>query len=291
MTNPNPFVPKGSLLEQQSKSRSQFKWAVSGILAVSVVGLVAILIQGCKREAPAGGGDSSSTDLSSMSPTNPPTDMSASNTAEIYSNATPTYSSMPAMPSNGVSIPPVSALPTAPPPPSTMNSVPPSAPVDNGGATTEYTVVSGDTLGKIAHAHGVSLKALEAANPGVDPKKLHPKQKLNIPAPSGGAAMATASDMNSSASVDSGETYVVKSGDTLTKIAKAHHIKVKALEAANGLSTAQIKVGQKLKIPASAESAPTTPAASTVPDMSTPPPSMAPASSAPASAPSPTTTH
>ena len=55
MTNPNPFVPKGSLLEQQSKSRSRFKWAVSGILAVSVIGLVAILIQGCKREAPADG--------------------------------------------------------------------------------------------------------------------------------------------------------------------------------------------------------------------------------------------
>ncbi len=52
MNNPNPFVPKGSLLEQQSQRRSRLKLAVVCVLAVSVTGLVAMLIQGCKREKP-----------------------------------------------------------------------------------------------------------------------------------------------------------------------------------------------------------------------------------------------
>jgi LysM repeat protein len=285
MTNPNPFVPKGSLLEQQSKSRSQFKWAVSGILAVSVIGLVAILIQGCKREAPVG--DSGSTDLSSLNASNTPADMSSSNSADIYSNATPTYATMP--PSNTMSAPnqPISAIPSQPP--QQPVSAIPANPVDNSGATTEYTVVSGDTLGKIAHAHGVSLKALEAANPGVDPKKLHPKQKLNIPAGGGSASAASPADMSGS-SVDSGETYVVKSGDNLMKIAKKYHVKVKALQAANNLTTTQIRVGQKLKIPASAESAPAAPVVDTGVAPVTPPAPPAPSMPAP-STPAPTTAH
>ena len=52
-----------------------------------------------------------------------------------------------------------------------------------------------------------------------------------------------------------GEIYVVKSGDTLTQIAKRHGTTVKAIEAENNLTTTKIKVGQKLKIPAKAEAA------------------------------------
>jgi len=51
MSNPNPFVPKGSLLELQSHRRSNLKIGVSIVLAVGIVGLLAMLIQGCKREA------------------------------------------------------------------------------------------------------------------------------------------------------------------------------------------------------------------------------------------------
>lgn len=44
-----------------------------------------------------------------------------------------------------------------------------------------YTVVSGDTLASIARKYGVSLTALQAANPGVTPKKLKAGQTLNLP--------------------------------------------------------------------------------------------------------------
>jgi LysM repeat protein len=44
-------------------------------------------------------------------------------------------------------------------------------------------VASGDTLASIARKHGISLYALEAANPYVNPKKLKAGQVLNLPAP------------------------------------------------------------------------------------------------------------
>ena len=83
-------------------------------------------------------------------------------------------------------------------------------------------------------------------------------------------------------STEGGETYVIKSGDTLTKIAKSHGTTVKAIEADNNLSTTKIKVGQKLKIPAAA-------AASVAPapaPVATPAPVVAPATTpAPAGTP------
>ena len=44
-----------------------------------------------------------------------------------------------------------------------------------------HTVAAGETLAAIARKHGVSLPALQAANPGVTPKKLHVGQVLNLP--------------------------------------------------------------------------------------------------------------
>src|SRR5450432_2162582 len=75
MNNPNPFVPKGSILEQQSKRRSRLKLAVFCVLAVSVAGLAAMLIQGCKR-TPSGDATDTSTPTIDTNPpaieTNPP---------------------------------------------------------------------------------------------------------------------------------------------------------------------------------------------------------------------------
>ena len=232
MNNPNPFVPKGSLLEQQSQRRSRLKLAVFCVLAVSVTGLVAMLVQGCNHEKP---------EPAALVDTNmPPLDMT--NTPVVDTN------------------PPVPMAPvtTNPPPIYMPPSQPPQA-NETPGST--YEVVSGDTLGKIAKAHGVPLKALEAANPGVDPKKLHPKQKLVIPAPTqpnGAAPMATAGKPETG-----GETYTVKSGDNLSKIAKKNGVTLKVLEAANKLTTDHIKVGDKLKIPAKTETAAPAPAAET----------------------------
>ncbi|MGA9779514.1 MAG: LysM peptidoglycan-binding domain-containing protein [Verrucomicrobiia bacterium] len=47
----------------------------------------------------------------------------------------------------------------------------------------------------------------------------------------------------------SGPVYVVKSGDTLSRIAKTYGTTIKAIELANGLTSDHILVGAKLKIP------------------------------------------
>ena len=59
-------------------------------------------------------------------------------------------------------------------------------------AATEYIVVKGDILETIAKKNGVTVKALEAANPGVVPTKLKIGQKLVDPG--GGSAAALGGD-------------------------------------------------------------------------------------------------
>jgi LysM repeat protein len=88
-----------------------------------------------------------------------------------------------------------------------------------------------------------------------------------------------------SAAATAGTAYTVKSGDTLTRIAKRNHVSVKALRTANSLTTDHLKVGQKLTIPAKAEAA--APATTTPPatDTTTPgtaaAPTTAPTTAAP----------
>jgi LysM repeat protein len=96
----------------------------------------------------------------------------------------------------------------------------------------------------------LKLKALEDANPGIVPTKLKVGQKISIPAASGTAPAAVAATDSTGTGE---EVYAVKSGDTLTKIAKANGTTVKAIESENNLTTTKIKVGQKLKIPVKAE--------------------------------------
>ncbi len=57
----------------------------------------------------------------------------------------------------------------------------PSAPA-TPGATTTYTIVSGDTFGKIATKAGVSVQAIIDANPDADPRRLSIGQAIHIPA-------------------------------------------------------------------------------------------------------------
>ncbi|MCX8090325.1 MAG: LysM peptidoglycan-binding domain-containing protein [Verrucomicrobiae bacterium] len=146
----------------------------------------------------------------------------------------------------------------------------------------EYVVQKGDTFDSIGRKHGISWKAIQDANPNVDPKRLQIGQKIVIPAPGAAAAPAT-----TGAPAPSGgeRVYVVKSGDTLTKIARQHGTTVKALREANKLRTDRIRVGDKLVIPGSGaapaapESAPAP--APAPPPVYTPPPVTAPPSGPP----------
>jgi peptidoglycan endopeptidase LytE len=152
--------------------------------------------------------------------------------------------------------------------------VPPITPVVEPPITegSEYKVAKGDTLEKIAKNHGVTLKALKAANPNVKPTKMKIGDKLTIPAggkPAAEVGAASVAPVTSEAA--NTETYKIKAGDTLTKIAKAHGTTVKAIQAANNLTTTKISVGKALKIPVKAAAVPTAPVTPVVETMPSPP--------------------
>ena len=90
------------------------------------------------------------------------------------------------------------------------------------------------------------LPAPQPAQPLVV-QKPNPGPQPNIVA---ATKSAPAIPVNVAATASHTETlYMVKSGDTLTRIARAHGTTVKALKSANSLDGDRLVVGEKLKIP------------------------------------------
>lgn len=111
---------------------------------------------------------------------------------------------------------------------------------DSGTQT--YRIRSGDTLSAIAKRFGMSLKRLQALNPGLDPRRLRPGQQISIGSNTLVAAPRTAAQ---------GE-WIIKRGDTLFDIARACGTRVKTLCELNGISASHIlRPGRTLKIPTS----------------------------------------
>ncbi len=240
MNNSNPLIPQGSLLEQeQNKKRHHFKVAILCVLAFNVLFVGGMLLIGCRPSSnEAQQPQETPPPLASETPSNAPgTDMA---------NTLPPLTPSNAAPSNVVTAPPQPMAPTPIPTPTPMPTPASSA--------AEYTVVAGDSFYSIGKKLGVSIKAIEAANPGVVPTKLKIGQKLQVPAGGAGSSASGSATSGSLAPMTSegGEVYVVKSGDTLSKIAKAHGTSVRAVQTANDLRTFKIKVGQKLKMPGAA---------------------------------------
>lgn len=101
-----------------------------------------------------------------------------------------------------------------------------------------YIVQQGDTLFSIARRFGVSIRDLAAANGIRWNAWVYVGQRLIIP--TGGAAGRSSGGTG---------VYVVQPGDTLFSIARRHGTSVAALQAANGLRSTLIYVGQRLVIP------------------------------------------
>ena len=142
-----------------------------------------------------------------------------------------------------------------------------------------YVVQNGDSLSKIASRCGVSSREISALNNIKDPNKIRVGQKLVLPdyatgksavsAPSKPKAKAkqkaSAPAKAESVSAVGGSTYVVQSGDSLSKIASKQGVKISSLRAANPkIKGDKILVGQKLVIPGAAAAVPSAPAAPAV---------------------------
>jgi len=112
------------------------------------------------------------------------------------------------------------------------------------GRSGRYHVKSGDSYWSIARRHGVTVSALERANPGINPRRLQIGKVLTIPG-------LTSRSSNSTPVSQSGTgTYTVKTGDILGRISEAHGIRLHQLMSANpGLDPLRLKVGKILNIP------------------------------------------
>jgi D-alanyl-D-alanine carboxypeptidase/D-alanyl-D-alanine-endopeptidase (penicillin-binding protein 4) len=62
----------------------------------------------------------------------------------------------------------------------TVTAAPPSRAASTA-STRQHTIRSGDTLDAIAKRYGVTVRALRAANPGLDPRRLIPGKRVRIP--------------------------------------------------------------------------------------------------------------
>lgn len=145
-----------------------------------------------------------------------------------------------------------------PPPTLVVPTVPVTTPIPSAGTATTYTVQWGDWMRKIAEKHGVSVEALLAANPTLNPNLIFPGQVLNIP-PAGGA-MPTPSTGAATPVPPSGgpTTYTVQQGEWFYQIARKFNISVAQLQAANpGVNPNFLYPGQVLRIPG--EGVPITP--------------------------------
>ena len=109
-----------------------------------------------------------------------------------------------------------------------------------------YKVKSGDSLWKIASAHHISLSNLKQWN-NLSTDAIFPNQVLVIEATKKPVTQVKSSSSTAPVATTVSGTYKVKSGDTLSKIAKELGTTVTKLQSLNGISTHLIYVGQSLK--------------------------------------------
>ncbi len=113
-------------------------------------------------------------------------------------------------------------------------------PGSSSSASGTYTVKSGDSLWKIANQYGLTVAELKSLN-GLTSDNLSVGQVLKVSNSSG-------------SSNSSNNTYTVKSGDSLWKIANEYGVTVNELKSLNNLTSDILSIGQVLKIPSSSSS-------------------------------------
>ncbi len=107
---------------------------------------------------------------------------------------------------------------------------------------TEHVVARGETLGAIAGQYGIRTSDLQAANPGVQPRRMRIGTRLVVPQEgrrSGGGAAAT----------DAPHEHVVRSGESLWLIARRYGLSLSQLQRWNGLRQgAVLQPGDRIRL-------------------------------------------
>lgn len=103
----------------------------------------------------------------------------------------------------------------------------------SGSGSGIHRVRRGDTLSSIARRYGTSVSAVKQANNIRNVRSLQIGQSLKIPGKRGSGYVS----------------HRVRSGQTLSSIARRYGSSVSAIQNANGLRGSRIRVGQVLKVP------------------------------------------
>lgn len=106
---------------------------------------------------------------------------------------------------------------------------------------TEHRVQAGETFFGIARHYRTTVTALQRANPGVRPDRIHAGQLLRLPADSGRTSGP--------------RSHRVRPGATLTGLSRQYGVSIERIRAANRLTGDRILAGQLLVIPATDEGA------------------------------------
>ena len=115
-----------------------------------------------------------------------------------------------------------------------------------------YTVVSGDTLSKIALKYNTTVENLKSWN-NIKTDLIYVGQKMNVNKPSStiksvAKASATTKKITTKTTSTNTKSYTVVSGDALSKIAIKYNTTVENLKSWNNIKTDLIYVGQKMKV-------------------------------------------
>lgn len=140
--------------------------------------------------------------------------------------------------------------------------------VDIAGPSFEsYTIKKGDSLWAISKRYNVSINELYAANGLNKNSVLSIGQQIQIPVEGGTATVTaeTADTYQPSGYNMATESYTVKGGDNLSKIAVKYNTSVSAIKAANNKTSDMIRVGEKLIIPVDGASTGSKPVATPAP--------------------------
>lgn len=104
--------------------------------------------------------------------------------------------------------------------------------------TIPYRVKRGDTFYVLARRYNTTVESLTASNPGVSPGNLRVGQSICIPV------------RRSIVPCSIGNRYVIKAGDTFSKLAQRYGITVSAIIKMNaGVDPSNLQVGQVICMP------------------------------------------
>jgi LysM repeat protein len=258
---PSPLLPPGTL-EAVAAPKSRIRITVLSILALHVVFIGGLLLQGCQKGAQDGLASGGTTNTPAALPSlietqyfsSYPGDSTASSSqsgttsapssATLEDSATTTTSSLSSTIYDPV-IPDV--IPPGPEANRFPSSTASSAPAPAAFApSSEHVIKQGDTIGGLATRYGVTVQAILDANPDVQPRRLKVNSILQIPGPTGTVARAE----TELTPPPGGDIYIVKSGDNLTRIARKFGVTVRQIRTANNMRNDRILPKQRLIIPA-----------------------------------------